>query len=365
METRKKETEEAGTATFICKSCAGVMRFDIEKQEFCCENCGLIQEMDGDGDVFEHDLSAIIDTVDPEWATATETKKCSSCGAEIVVEAGATTATCAFCGAPLVLLEKQMAGIKPEAIIPFRVDKVSASKLFSKWLSGKLFAPNALKNLYQSDKLQALYLPYWTFDADGAAKYTAQGGKEYYVTVGSGKDAHTERRVHWYSVGGSLSNFFDDVLISALKNSSVIQAKISQFNTKDCKPFSLEYLSGFSAKKYDKSVNDAFPEAARIMDKEFENMARDDVLRSYDQVSNIHIHSSYFNVKYKNMLLPIWTSAYMYQTKIYNFMINGQTGRVSGQYPKSGAKITATVFAGALILAAIVYFIYKYNTGGF
>jgi hypothetical protein len=48
-------------------------------------------------------------------------------------------------------------------------------------------------------------------------------------------------------------------------------------------------------------------------------------------------------------LLPVWMSAYIFKGKTYRFMVNGQTGEVQGESPKSGWKIFFLV-AGILVL---------------
>jgi hypothetical protein len=41
---------------------------------------------------------------------------------------------------------------------------------------------------------------------------------------------------------------------------------------------------------------------------------------------------------FKLVLLPIWTARYQYRDKTYQIAVNGQTGSVHGQAPRSGLR---------------------------
>jgi len=345
------------TQVFYCEGCGGVMEFDIPRQTFRCPNCGREEALSPEDNlVEEHDYLAFLQHPDDDvWVNSTQVLRCENCGAQIVVQKNATTAFCGYCGSPHVLPVLQEAGIRPEGIVPFQVDKNKAGELFRKWIRSKWFAPNSLKNLYQQDKMQPNYLPYWTYDADTAAHYTGRGGKVYYVTVGSGKDRHTERRVRWYPVSGDISHFFDDVLVSATADEDVLRRKNEGFATKNCLPFDLAYLSGYQAEKYTLGVEQGFARAQEIIRDELTALARAQILERYDEAAVSSLQERYFNVKFKHLLLPMWMSGYQYGGKIYRFLINGQTGRVTGQYPKSKWKVALTVL---LCLAAAGLLIY-------
>lgn len=352
MEQHKEDAQ-----VFYCEGCGGIMQFDIPRQTFRCPNCGREEALEPEDNVVEEqDYMAFLQRPgDDEWEAETEVRRCESCGAEIVVPHSATTATCGYCGSSQVLQIRQTAGIRPEGIIPFQVDRVKAGELFRKWIRGKWFAPNALKNLYQQDKLQSIYLPYWTYDADATGHYVGQGGRVYYVTVGSGKDRHTERRVHWYPVSGTVSAFFDDVLVSAREKEDPLEGRANAFATANCMPFDMAYLSGFQAEKYTLGVQDGFVKAQAEMRNRLYGLAREDILRRYDEARVSNVRDSYFNIKFKHVLLPMWMSGYQYEGKLFRFLINGQTGRVAGNYPKSKWKVFFAVLLGVIVAGLLIY----------
>ncbi len=54
------------------------------------------------------------------------------------------------------------------------------------------------------------------------------------------------------------------------------------------------------------------------------------------------------------MLLPLWTSSYRYNDKIFRFLVNGQTGEVTGKAPLSVLEIVMFIATIAAIIATIV-----------
>ena len=62
--------------------------------------------------------------------------------------------------------------------------------------------------------------------------------------------------------------------------------------------------------------------------------------------------SSYFDITFKHILLPIWISAYRFGDKPYRFVVNARTGEVQGERPWSVVKIVVAVLA--MIVVAVI-----------
>ena len=221
-------------------------------------------------------------------------------------------------------------------------------------------AEGALKHLYQQEKLQGVYLPYWTFDAKADAHYTAQGGRRRTVTK-KGPDGKTvqETVVDWFPTSGSIRHFFDDVLIAASRSlKQNLLERVGSFGLNQVASYSPEYFSGYNAEVYTVDLDDAHIEARRHMDYNLEEMARQDVLRHYDEVRAVSVRANYSDETYKHVMLPVYATAYTYKGKKYHVLINGQSGRVEGDYPKSPAKIIAIILG----ILAIMFLIYLFGT---
>ena len=342
---------------FYCKNCGGIMEFDAATQSLKCPHCGEEQKIDANRSaVREHKLTAEARQMVRVQDKKSTTMQCPSCGAMVEVEPNSTAKDCPYCGTAFVLAEKQTDVIVPDGVVPFQIDKKKVGEVFHKWIKGRFFAPNELKHLYQQDKLQGIYIPYWTFDAKADAVYHAEGGRNRIVEYRDSKgERHTRTEVTWHPTSGNVSNFFDDVLVRASnKLDTYLLRQIEPFHTKDIPAYSPNYLSGYSAEIYTVNLSDAHREAKEEMKTELRRLAEQDVLRRYDQVRGLRLNDNYRDETYKYVLLPVYSTAYQYKNKQYHVLINGETGRVQGEYPKSVAKILLMI-AGILILIGLFF----------
>ncbi len=340
---------------YYCESCGGVMEFDVGTQSLKCPHCDTVVPIINDTErIVEHRLTThAVQTIRAE-EKATHTMECKGCGAKIEVDATSTATECPYCGSSYVLAGKQEDAIVPDGVLPFQVDKNRVGELFRQWMKGRWLAPGELKHLYQQERLQGIYIPYWTFDAKGSGWYSAMGGRHRVVTrTVNGK---TERRTvtDWYPTSGSVRRSFDDILVPASnKLKEGLLKQVGSFGTQQMASYAPEYFSGYGAECYTVDLQDAHQEALRRMNEELEDMARSDVLRRYDEVRNVNLRASYEDETYKHVMMPIYTTAYTYKGKQYHVLINGQSGQVKGDYPKSPVKIALIVAAVLLVLLMI------------
>jgi len=338
------------------------MEFDVATQSLKCPNCDKVVPISPDkGRLVEHSLTRHAMRTIRASEKTTHTMECRGCGARIEVEGTSRAAECPFCGSDYVLAEREADAVIPDGVLPFQVDKNRVGELFRRWLKGRWLAPGELKHLYQKDRLQGIYVPYWTFDAKVNARYTAMGGRHRTVTR-KGADGKTETQIvtDWYPTSGNLRHFFDDVLVPASeKMDSRVLRRTGYFGTQQIVPYGPEYLSGYSAECYTVDLNAAHNEAVGAMERELENMARSEVLSRYDEVRDIYVRADYQEETYKHVLLPIYSTAYTYKGRHYRVLINGQSGRVEGDYPKSPVRIGAIVLLALFILALV----YWYSSG--
>ena len=63
-----------------------------------------------------------------------------------------------------------LAGVlKPDLVIPFKLDKNAAKAGLSKHVMGKRLLPKVFKDQNHIDEIKAMYVPFWLFDADAKA----------------------------------------------------------------------------------------------------------------------------------------------------------------------------------------------------
>lgn len=345
--------------TYYCQNCGAVMEFDISSQNLKCPNCSNEIEIEDDQNkVVEHKLTKkVLNSIKVEKKTSTS-MECEGCGAIVEVDATSTATTCPYCGSNYVLAKKQMEALIPDGVVPFKIDKNKTKEIYHNWIKSRWLAPNTLKTLYQTDKIQGIYIPFWTFDAEVYAHYSAMGGRDYTETYRDkeGKK-HTRTKTRWYPTSGHVDNFFDDVLVRASDKLGQKLVDSLVYNTQNISSYSPDYMSGYCAEVYTVNLKDAHKEAINEMESQMRSFCRSDVLKRYDKVSNLSVNLTYKDETYKHVLLPIYSTAYYYNGKEYHVLINGQSGVISGEYPKSIFKIVAIVVVILIILALVFYYV--------
>lgn len=340
---------------YYCSNCGGIMEFDAKTQTLKCPNCDTQINIVNDKDkIVEHKFTKKAAKTISVEEKKTTTMQCKGCGAMVEVSPDCTATECMYCGAKYVLAEKQEEAIIPDGVVPFKIDKHQVKDTFTKWINKRWLAPGKLKQLYESDKIQGVYIPYWTFDADVVCDYSAEGGKHRKVKVKkSDGSTTTKTEIDWYNTHGRVKEFFDDIQVKGTKNMKASLLKgIEPYDTKrQLVSYAPEYLSGYSAECYTVNLETAHKEANRIMEEKLRELASKDVRRHYDEVRNVRIAPDYRDETYKHILIPIYATAFTYGNKNYSVLINGQTGKIKGEYPKSPVKIGIIV---AIIIAIIV-----------
>ncbi len=352
------------TQQFPCPGCGGGMVFDAEKQSLSCIYCGNVIDVPKEEYtvVREYPIESAYETASKDWGGQTVVIHCDSCGAETIIPANQLTTECAFCSSLHIRPQQQEDILRPETMVPFKTDKKNAVIKFREWLKKRWLAPGNLKTLAREEKMSGVYIPFWTYDADTNSFYTAERGTYYYVTEtvfvkdSNGNRRPEQRRVRktsWSFTSGAFRHYFDDVLICASQTEGKnLIKKIEPFQMKELVSYKNEYLSGFMAEKYSTGLEQGFNEAKTIIRSELNNMIRKQIIA--DEVRNLRIQTSYSHVTFKQILLPIWISAYRYKDKAYKFLVNGQTGKVNGQAPVSAIKVALLILAGLVIIGTIL-----------
>lgn len=345
---------------YRCQSCGGALEFDVKTQKLRCPNCDTIVEIETEGkDVVEHTLNMNSIRKIKVEEKQTVTMVCSGCGAPIEIDKNSTASQCPYCGSNYVLADKQAETIEPDGVVTFKLTENDAWDVFRKWIKKRYLAPGELKHLYQHGQFSRFYVPYWTFDADGTATYTALGGRHRTVSYKDSK-GNTQTRIEtdWYPTSGTVRKFFDDILIcAAVRNDKFLLNGIDDYDTRnDIVPYSPDYLSGFASESYSVDLETGHNQAINKMGNALRDIAASDVLRRYDEVRNVKINARFTKESFKHVLLPVYSNNYDYKGKNYNVLINGETGVIKGEYPKSIAKIIGIVVGVVAIAVAVLYF---------
>ena len=153
---------------------------------------------------------------------------------------------------------------------------------------------------------------------------------------------------------GRVEKLFDDLLVVASKSlPEKYINKLEPWDLENLTPFEKSYLSGFITEKYQIDLAEGFDIAKKTAEPEIRRMIKRDI--GGDEQRIISMNTSYRDITFKHLLLPVYVSAYKYKDKLYQFLVNGRTGEVQGQRPYSWIKITATVVAAVAIIALVVF----------
>lgn len=348
------------TINYSCPGCGSNMIFDPETQTLKCPFCGNSQEVQTPHEeIKEYDFEAAQDSASTNWGEDTKVLQCKNCGSELVLGAYDSTSSCSFCGSSYIVKNEVTPGIAPESLVPFKISQKKAAEMFSGWIKKRFFAPKALKTSYKSDKIKGVYVPCWTYDADTHSQYTAEVGTYYYVTETYTENGQQKtrqvRKTRWSFTSGQYSEFYNDVLINASKQTEGgLMDALEPFNLNELTSYDPKFLSGFAAERYSIGLKEGWKNAQRIIDSYIQRGVRNQI--HGDEVRNLQIGTSYFDIKFKHILLPVWISAYTYKNKIYRYMVNGQTGEVQGHAPVSAIKVILLI-ASILAVGFIAYYL--------
>ena len=330
--------------TFPCTGCGAKFSFAPGTRRLRCEFCGTENAIaEDDGRVEELDYATYLKALEGKQETVEEELvRCQKCGAEEKLGANLFAGTCAFCNSPVVSKSYANRRIKPKSIVPFQVDRARAQDAFRRWIRKQWLAPNDLKRYARSDAgLAGMYLPFWTYDCQTSSDYAGERGENYTVRQSDGK---TRTEVRWRSVSGHVEKFHDDVLVNASRSlPPEILGATSRWDLKGLVPYQPEFVSGFHAEAYQVGLKEGFPAARAAIDEQVAAEVRRQIGGDHQRIHSVQ--TRYSGVRFKHVLLPCWISAYRYHDKAYRFLVNGQTGEVSGQSPLSWIKVTLLAIA--------------------
>lgn len=357
-----QNTEQAKTLKETdrkCPACGGTMDFDPATGGLHCPFCDYTEEINSaDAEqekAQELDFASAELTGNCDWGVSQKTVTCKNCGATTVYDALEVANECPYCGSNQVMEASDVSTLAPNGVVPFKITVAEAGERFTAWIKRKWFCPKEAKENAKADHFQGIYLPYWTFDADTETKYTAQYGIDRKVRNGDEEKTVTD----WYRTAGTYSHFIDDMLVSGSTNhdSSILHA-IEPFNTEDNRAYQPEYIAGYAAERYSLGLKDAWEKAKQFIVSRLKSLIESKIRNEHnaDDVKDLVMNTVYSNITYKYLMLPIYISSFTYKGKVYQFMVNGQSGKVGGNSPVSALRVALAVL-GVIALIALVYFL--------
>ena len=322
---------------YKCPCCGGSIEFNTEGQNMKCPYCDT-----------EFDVSAMLendealndtDTDEITWESGSEGEfseedgvglyVCESCGGQIVCDENTAATSCPYCDSPVMLTGRLKGDLKPDIVIPFKLDKNEAKAGFLKHLKGKKLLPKAFKSEAHIEEIKGIYAPFWLYDADAEAKIRYHATKTRFWSDSNYN--YTETR-HYALVREGVLGFDNVPVDGSVKLDDSLMDSIEPYDFSQAVDFQTAFLSGFLADKYDVSSEESSCRATERIKQSTSNAFASTTIgysSAYPERSVIKTTSG--RVRYA--LLPVWLMTTDWQGKKYTFAMNGQTGKFVGDLP--------------------------------
>lgn len=328
-----------------CKNCGGVLYFEPNTQSMHCRKCGSNFALQKIYKYDKHSFDMEGKTIEKKFSIAGGSA-CPNCGAGADGEAWEITSICKYCGAIKIPdLDKELA---PDVVLPFAFDVEEAKIKFKEGIKKKNFLPNKFKKQVFKD-IDSVYIPAYLCDVKTHNSYSGEIYDEH-------KSADGDRHKHYTKINGVQDVEEKNLIVEC--SSQLTQATLSKilpFDISSAVKFSPNYLMGYSVEYYDKNLEDCKQSLKALATANIRKKILDNY--SYDGVSYLHIDSTYYDCVYSKIILPTYKVKFKYKNKDYATFMNGQSGKVGGNLPKSAIKIfffTMGIFVGIGVITLLM-----------
>ena len=351
---------------YKCPSCGGAIEFDSHSQKMKCPYCDTEFDLET-LKKYDEQLSREAEQKDDisDWQTdpgkqwqegetdGMNVYTCKSCGGEIVSDENTGATSCPYCGNPVILTERFRGALRPDMVIPFKLDKKAAKEAYYKHIKGRPLLPKVFRRENHIDEIKGIYVPFWLFDADVAADARYKATK---VRIWSDSD-YDYTETSYYSVDRSGNMSFVSVPVDgSSRMPDDLMESIEPYKVADAVEFQTAYLSGYLADKYDVDAQQSTDRARERMKESAQDVLRDTV-KGYASVipENTNVRISGGDAKYA--LYPVWILNTTWRGKKYIFAMNGQTGRMTGDLPVDNGAYTRWLLGLTAVFSIAAYLV--------
>lgn len=254
--------------------------------------------------------------------------QCDACGGAVVFDAGHEAARCLFCGSVAVHADEGgEALLVPDAMLPFEVTRSDADERFRRWARSSWWHAAPLRRL--SIELHPLLLPVWRFDA---ALETHWAGVVSAPTRSGGRPK------------------------AGVEHAELTTRVPASMGLREAELLALQPFREGTAVRFDPGLPHEVPAlteraAAEVARGLLSDEHRQRIMRS-QRLQRCRC-SVLMRVREARLsMVPIYIGSFRYRDRPWRFVINGQTGKVTGRAPLDRWKITAAVgLVTAVVLA--------------
>lgn len=351
----------AAIQEYKCPCCGGAIAFDSNIQKMKCPFCDTEFEM---ATLASYDSQLNNDQTDEmQWesvgggtwqdgeADGLRSYVCKSCGGEIVGDQNMAATSCPFCGNPVVMMQQFSGSLKPDYLIPFKLDKQAAKAALEKHYVGKRLLPKVFQDQNHIDEVKGMYVPFWIFDAEAEADFRYRATR--IRTWSDSQYDYTETSFYAVARGGKLG-FAQVPVDGSTKMPDDLMESIEPFHLSEAVDFQTAYLAGFLADKYDVDTGQCIGRANERIKRSTEDAFRATV-NGYTTAALESSSVRLKNGKASYALFPIWLLNTTWNGKTYTFAMNGQTGKMVGDLPLDTAAYARWLFGLTGIITAVIF----------
>lgn len=353
----------AELGNYKCSSCGGMLQFSSQKQMLVCTSCGS-----------EFAVAQFNQTVMQQGETQYQEKKdewnvredglvvyeCKNCGGEVVGDSNMASTKCPYCDNPIVISSKFEGILRPDLVIPFKLDRKKAEAQLTNHINKVKLAPSAFKSGNHIKEMVGVYVPFWLYDADVFGHVNFEAIKE---------EKHSDAQYnyvdkHYYDVMREGYISFDNVPADASqKMDDNLMDSIEPYNVAEAVPYSSAYLAGYVADRYDVGPEQCEHRAFKRMEQTTKDMLKSKV-QGYNTVTEKMANVQRVNERYKYALYPVWILNTVWNGQKFTFAMNGQTGKLVGDVPYSKGKFWGVLLGVFAVLAGIIMAIIQFAGSG-
>ncbi len=366
-----------------CPACTGPLRYSPENGILQCDYCGssysvkeieaLYKDKDAAAQAAMEAAIAAAEAASEEekaeqqeyemsnagWGVDADKLRvynCPSCGAQLFCEETTAATSCPYCGNNTIIPGQVSGLLKPDYVIPFKLDKEAAIRALKQYYGGKKLLPKNFTEENHIEEIKGVYVPFWLYDVEADADMSFSGTKVNAYVMGDERITETDhfsiRRagtVSYEKIPADASSKMPDTHMDA----------IEPYDYSELVPFSTAYLPGFLADKYDMDSESC----KERIEKRAANTATDLIRQDVYGYASCTPTGSRVNIRRKKVsyvLLPVWMLSTKWNGNNYMFAMNGQTGKLIGDLPVSMGRYWAW-FAGIslplmALLGGLLYF---------
>lgn len=353
---------------YQCPSCTGPLHYSGNTGKLECDFCGSsydvaeIEALYAEKNQKAEQATAQADKAAGGWqvgadqwsAEGIKAYNCPSCGAELLCDETTAATSCPYCGNPTVVPGQFAGGWKPDYVIPFKLEKDDAVKALKKHYKGKKLLPKAFTSGNHIEEIKGVYVPFWLFDGEVDADIRFEATRSHVHMDGDFQVTVTD---HFYVRRAGTVPFRKIPTDASTKMPDAHMDSIEPFDYRELKPFTMAYLPGYLADKYDVSVQDSAERAEARAKNSAEAVMYHSAAMGYDTCVPVSRDMRLHRGRVHYALLPVWLLSTKWKGKNFLFAMNGQTGKMIGDLPVSMRRFFAWFggIAGSLsVISAVV-----------